>query len=117
MFDAGKYGKLKWHSIDYCGRIWADEDAYIANAIAFWQEIVHLEMRAIKEVDKQKESAIVHTSSNESTPCIPATSAVPIPSPIWARWVERFTSVAGSVVGTRAFRFLNWTKNRRNDGT
>ena len=118
QFGPGKYGKLTWHSIDYCGRIWADDDEYIGDAIAFWHEIVHLEMRAIKEVDKHKESAIVHTTSTEKPSCILATSAAPIPSPIRfsARLADWYTSVAASVVGAKVSRFLNWMKKwRTND--
>ena len=108
QFGPGKYGKLTWHSIDYCGRIWADDDEYIGDAIAFWHEIVHLEMRAIKEVDKHKESAIVHTTSTELPPCSPAKCASPTPSPLSASSATPPTSAAVSAVGSSLPRWLTW---------
>lgn len=105
LFGPGKYGKLTWNSFDYCGRIWADDDAYIGNAIAFWQEIVHNEMRAI---DKAAKSDIVHTTSTESPPCSPAKCANPTPSSLSASSATPPTSAAVTAVGSSLSRWLTW---------
>lgn len=37
----GKWGKLTWESLDYCGSIFADGHKYIGDAISMWNGAVN----------------------------------------------------------------------------
>lgn len=42
LIGDGKWGKIKWHAIDYCGSIGHETDSkYIGDCIALWQEEAH----------------------------------------------------------------------------